>query len=92
MCAENRSTTFAAPVRNNEAGSHILLRFYPEVVKYLLEKYAVYQAISGNGAAILRYVQPWNMTSHEYANGLVAKFCNNSLTHATSALSKMYSS
>lgn len=40
MCVEDRHTSIAASVRDQEPRSRNLLRSYPEVVNYMLEKFA----------------------------------------------------
>lgn len=45
-CAEDRSASLAASMRNKETRPRKLLRSYPELVTYLLEKFATDQAIA----------------------------------------------
>lgn len=58
MCATDNSSPIAASVRNADNRSCKLRRSYPEVTKYLLEKFATIRAITEFDAAFLRYIQP----------------------------------
>lgn len=45
------------------------------MVNYLLKKYKTDQAIAENDIAVVRYVQPLNMTSLQYVDDLITKSC-----------------
>lgn len=55
MLTEDWSSLFVASERDYLPRLWMLLHFYSRAVKYLLKKYATYQAISNNDTAILRY-------------------------------------
>lgn len=75
MCATDKSYPIATSLRNVDNQSHKLLRLYPDVVNYLLKKFATDPAIAGFDAAILLYMQAGNMTPEQYADDVVAKSC-----------------
>lgn len=86
----DRLLPFAASVRNGEPRSRELLRSYPDVVNYLLNKNATNQVIAWNEAAITRYVQPPNMTPQECAKDLISKSCKVADVNDESSLNDMF--
>lgn len=60
-------------LRNSDERSRKVLRFYSEVVNYLLKTFNTYQAIAEYEAAILHYMQPSDMTPKQFAASLGAK-------------------
>lgn len=62
MFAEDRTALITSSVHNNDTRSCKLLRSYPEVVVYILKKYATDRALVEYDASSLRHVQPINMT------------------------------
>lgn len=75
MCTECWLTLLATSMQKEGPRSRKLFWSYPEVVKYLLMKYAIDQATVEYDAAILHYVQPKNITPQQFAKNLVAKSC-----------------
>lgn len=73
LCAEVRTASIIASVRNNDTREREFLRSYPEVVNYLLKQYAAGQAMAGYDTAILFYVQPSNMNPHLHTEYLVVE-------------------
>lgn len=73
--AEDLWSPFPACVRNEEQEASKLLRFYPEVVNYMLKKYTTGQATAENEGAIQRCVRSPNMTLRQHADDLIAKSC-----------------
>lgn len=73
ICAEERSSPFAASLHRDDTPSGKLFQFYVEVVKNLWEKFPVDQTIAENDTAIPRDVQPSNVTPHQYVDDPVAK-------------------
>lgn len=55
--AEDQTAPMTATVRHNIVRPHKLMRSCPEVVSYLLEKYATDAAIAKYDATVLRYRQ-----------------------------------
>lgn len=70
VCAENYLTLFSRSVCNINLRYRKLLRFYLEVVSYLLTKYENDKDIAQNDATILGYVPPSKMTSQQYTDNL----------------------
>lgn len=64
------SVHFAEPLRQKK-----LLLYYPEVVNYLVKKFANDRAFVKITSAILHYAQPTSMTAMRYVDDLYAKFC-----------------
>lgn len=90
MCANDRLISFAALVRKEEARARMLLRCYPEVLKYLVKKYAIYQAIEKNDISILRYEKLSSMTPRHYADNLIAISCQVPDEYYRSTLSDVF--
>lgn len=75
MCAEDRTAPLVATVRHDKIRHQKLLRSYPEVVNYLLKKFATGAEIAEYDATILRYMHPASMTHQQFADDLIAKSC-----------------
>lgn len=75
MCGKDGFPPFTASEHNVENRSRRLLRLYPEVVSYLLKKFATDQAIAEFVVAILRYMQQTTMKLQQYADYLLATSC-----------------
>lgn len=61
MYAEDVTVPIIFLVCNNDTRSRKLLRYYPEMVNYLLKTYATYHSVAKYDTAILHYMQPSNM-------------------------------
>lgn len=90
MCAEDCLPKFATFVRSENLRSHRLLCSYPEGVNDLLKKCATAQAFAENDTAILRHVQPSNMSFHKYADDLVPKCCKDADAYDVSILNEVF--
>lgn len=75
MSAQDRLSSFATSVRNEEPRTQELLRFCLEVVNYLFKKYATDRATAKNDAAILRYAPSPKLSPQQYVDKLIAKSC-----------------
>lgn len=63
MCAMNKSSFITVSVCSVDNQSRELLQSYPKVVNFLLMKFSNDQAIAEFVDAVLRHMQPANMTS-----------------------------
>lgn len=75
MCAEDSLPPLAASTLNEDTRFSKLLRSYPFLKHNLLKKYATDMEIEKSDSAILQYVQPANMTFHQYADTHTTKDC-----------------
>lgn len=73
MCTQNWIARLATSLRNEQLRSLKFLRSCPEMINYLLQKYATDQALAEYDATILRYVALTNMTTRQFSGDLIAK-------------------
>lgn len=75
MFKEDGSSQFTALVRNEKTKLRKLLRFYPEQVNFLLEKYKTDQATAESNELIMRYAPLVNKAPQQCADDFIAKAC-----------------
>lgn len=88
-CVEDHSSLISASLCNEESRSRNLLCSYPVVAESLLKIYSTDQVIAGNDAAVLIYLQPFNLSPQEYAGRLVTKFCKIADLYDVNSLNKV---